>query len=159
MEQGLPSLVPHLAMSAAAGVGVWAVTGEPVALPAALAGGVLPDGDHLFDYYLKWVRRERRFLFLLLHGWEYLAAGIALYTLGFRDPWFLALVIGYATQIGADQAFNSVRWHTYLLTARAFHGFRVQSVLGRDDSGGFAAVVDSIPFGKDRIRRWFESRK
>ncbi|MEX0763276.1 MAG: hypothetical protein WD208_09170 [Dehalococcoidia bacterium] len=152
------NLGPHLAVSTVIGAGVWAATGEVNALPAAVAAGVLPDADHLLEYYLKYVRRERRFLFLMFHGWEFLAAGVAIYLFVIPEPWMLAAVLGYASQVGSDQVFNRVRWHTYFFTARAILGFRSEKVLGRDDSESYMALVNSVPFGRARLRRWLEDR-
>jgi hypothetical protein len=70
----------------------------------------------------------------------------------------LAVVIGYATQIGTDQLFNGVRWHTYLLFARAAQGFRASKVHGRDMRYGYRAIVSSVPVFKEPLRRWFERR-
>ena len=151
-------LGPHLAISTAVGGAVWAVTGEPLAVPAAIAAGVLPDADHVLDFYIKYVRRDRRFLFLLFHGWEFLAAGIVLHLTLFSQPWALAAVLGYAGQLIADQAANRVKWHTYFITARAALGFRSVRVLGRDDSRSYLALVESLPFGRSWLRSWFQAR-
>jgi membrane-bound metal-dependent hydrolase YbcI (DUF457 family) len=152
------NLWPHAAMSAAAGAGVWLGTGEINALPAALAAGVLPDIDHIPDYYLRYVRHNWNYLFVLFHGWEYAAAGLIAYLFWVREPWMLAVLLGYLTQIGADQLTNRVRWDTYLVTARAVRGFRANLVLGREDRRSHNSFVDSLPFGKARARAWFEAR-
>ncbi len=152
------NLVPHVIASSAAGAGVWAATGEPVALPVAVAAGVLPDLDHLLDYYFRYIRHDWRRLYLLLHGWEYAAAMIAVYAFWLREPWVLAALLGYATQVGGDQLFNRPQWHTYFITARAINRFNFERVLGRQDHGGYMAVVAAVPFGKDRLRKWFEAR-
>ncbi len=152
------NLVPHLTVSTAVGAGVWAATGDAVALPAAVAAGVLPDLDHLLDYYFRFIRRDWRYLFLFLHAWEYVVVGFAAYLIWFREPWLLAAVLGYVTQVGGDQLFNRPRWHTYVLTSRIARGFKFKSVLGRQDYTGYRAVIAAVPFGKARLRRWFESR-
>ena len=41
----MPSLGPHVALSAAVGVGIWSVTGHEPAIPVALAAGGLPDAE------------------------------------------------------------------------------------------------------------------
>ena len=151
---------PHIAMSDAVGVGTWVVTGQESAIPAAMIAGVLPDEDHLLDYYLWWVKRDRRFLILFLHGWEYLLLGTALYLFAVREVWLLAAILGYSTQIGADQLLNRPRWHTYLITVRAVRGFRANAfkdegaILASDNS-----LIASLPFGRDRVRRWFDARR
>lgn len=152
-------LAPHVVTSAAAGGVTWAATGEPWALPAAMAAGVLPDGDHLLDYYVRYVQRRFDRLYLLLHGWEYLALGIALYLVFQPGEWAIGLLVGYFTQIGGDQLFNRVRWDTYLLTARIVKRFDSMRILGRENDGAYMALVESLPFGRDRLRRWFEERE
>jgi hypothetical protein len=147
-------------MSAAVGVGTWITTGQEVAVPLAVAAGVLPDADHLLDYYMWWVKRERRFLILFLHGWEYLLLGIGLYLFIFREPWFLAVVLGYATQVGGDQLFNGARWHTYLITVRATRGFRAsKAVIDEAIPTSANALISSLPFGRNWARRWFDKRR
>ena len=156
----MPAVGPHLALSAVVGVGTWAASGQEAARPAAMAAGVLPDADHLLDYYLWWIKRERRFLIIFLHGWEYLFLGVGIYLFVFREPWFLAAILAYATQIGADQLFNGVRWHTYLISVRVTSGFKIATanpgeVIPHSDN----AIIASLPFGKDRARRWFDDRR
>jgi hypothetical protein len=155
----LPSLVPHVALSSAVGVATWASTGEVVAIPAALIAGVLPDVDHLLDYYLWWIKGERRFLILFLHGWEYLLLGAVIYLLWVDNIWMLATVLGYASQIGADQLFNRPQWHTYLISVRASRCFKSKKsnaetlILASDNS-----LIASLPFGKTRVRNWLEKK-
>ena len=91
------NLGPHVAVSAAAGAVLWAATGDVKTLPVAIGAGVLPDVDHLLDYYNWYVRRSYSRLILLLHGWEYLAAAGLIYFFVLREDWMLAVVIGYAT--------------------------------------------------------------
>ncbi|GEM_PF-824707 len=152
------NLLPHVALSSAAGVGVWAATGDEAAIPVAVAAGVLPDLDHLLDYYVRYFRFNWKYMFLLLHGWEYLAAGVLIYGLWVREPWLLAALLGYATQVGADQFNNRVKWHTYFIVSRALRGFRSMETLGRVDYRGYMAVVNVAPFGKERLMQWFERR-
>jgi hypothetical protein len=151
-------LLPHVVVSTAAGGIVWAATGEPLSVPAAVAAGVLPDGDHVLDYYLRYWRGQRGRLLLLLHGWEFLALGIALYVALQPGDWAIGLLAGYFTQIGGDQLFNDVRWNTYLLTARIVNRFDSMRILGRRDDRAYLALVESLPFGRTRLKRWFEER-
>lgn len=152
-------LLPHVAMSTAAGTLVWATTGEPATIPVAIATGVLPDVDHLLDYYVKYVRRDGRFQFLLLHGWEYLFTGLFALAFWIQDPWLIAAVAGYATQIVGDQySHKNVRWNTYLLTARAIKGFRAPAGYEWNNGRAYQSLVESVPFGREALTRWFESR-
>ena len=148
----------HAAVSVAIGVGLWAATGDARTLPAAVAAGVLPDVDHLLDYYNWYIRRDTRRLILIFHGWEYLVAAVLIYVFAFTEPWMLAVVLGYASQVGTDQIFNGVRWHTYSLLARASLGFDARRVVGRDMTQAYEALVDSLPVFRDPVRRWFERR-
>ena len=152
------NLGPHIGISAAAGTGIWIATGEPWTIPVTVAAGVLPDADHILDYYNWYIRRSYKRLILFLHGWEYLIAAVCLYLFVFKENWMLAVLVGYATQIGTDQLFNGVRWHTYLFSARAMRGFRASEVHGGDMRHGYVAIVASVPFFKEQLARWFESR-
>ena len=60
----------HTIISLVAGGSVWAATGSPWALPAALAAGVLVDSDHLVDYAELALTMKRRHFFVPLHGYE-----------------------------------------------------------------------------------------
>ena len=124
---------------------VWAATGEWIALPAAVAAGVLPDADHLWDFYVKYVKRDQSKLFLLFHGWEFLLAAVIVYIAGYREPWFLGAMTGYATQIGGDQVFNNVRWHTYFLSARIWLRFSEEKVIGERQIHAYSALVNRRP--------------
>ena len=140
------------------GLALWAATGDAITLPAAVGAGVLTDVDHLLDYYNRYIRRDWRRIFLLLHGWEYLALALGLYFFVFREPWMLAVALGYLTQIGGDQIFNGGRWFSYLIIGRAVVGFRSSRILPHENPNSYEAFVRSVPFGRARIRRWFEER-
>lgn len=73
---------------------------------------------------------------------------------------FVGVTLGYAIQIGADQLFNGVCWHTYLIAVRAVRKFRVATAMeSKKISRSDNALIASLPFGKDRVRRWFDSRR
>ena len=153
------NLQSHMALSAATG-GVLAVaTGEVKLIGITFAAGVFPDIDHAFDYYNWYIRQKTERLFLILHGWEYLAAFFALYVFVFQEPWMLAISIGYATQIGTDQIFNQPRWHTYFLTSRAARGFRWSHLMrDRPADESYLSLMASIPIFREPIKAWFERR-
>lgn len=153
-------LLPHLAASSTAGAAVWAGTGEPLALPIAIAAGVLPDGDHLLDYYFRYIRQDRRFQFYLLHGWEYLVTGIFIYAFIWTEPWMLALVVGYATQIGLDQISHGKESGAtaYLISRRIMTGFRAPPHKQRFRRSEYQSFVKSLPFGRAAAERWFQKR-
>jgi hypothetical protein len=152
-------LLPHVAMSAEAGVLVWASTGEPAVIPIAIAAGVLPDVDHLLDYYVKYVRRNGRFQFLILHAWEYLLLGVLALVFWHQEPWLIAAVAGYATQIAGDQlSHREASWNTYLVTSRAFKRFRAPILHEYGSRRAYRSLVESLPFGRGAATRWFEQR-
>lgn len=153
-------LQPHLAASAAAGGAVWAGTGEPIALPVAIAAGVLPDGDHLLDYYFKYIRHDRRFNFFLLHAWEYLIVGVIVYAFFHSEPWLLAAVAGYSTQLILDQISHvKGTWPTgYFLTPRILNGFRAPPHKRQIVEGEYQSFVKSLPFGRGVAERWLKKR-
>ena len=152
------NLVPHTALSGAIGLGLWGVTREPITFPAALAAGVLPDLDHLLDFYNWYVRRDHQHLILFLHAWEYLVGAILIYLFVVSEPWMLAVVLGYAGQIGADQLCNHPFPHTYSIVGRALVGFDRKRVSRTGVSEAYKAVLVNVPFGRNRLRRWFEAR-
>jgi hypothetical protein len=124
-----------------------------------IAAGVLPDADHLIDYYNWYVRRAPDRLLLLLHGWEYLAAAIVIYIFIVTEPWMLAILLGYATQIAGDQLFNRPKWFTYFLIARAVNGFRWEGIIERRAADhAYESLLASVPIFRAPIRTWFEAR-
>lgn len=148
----------HLALSSAVGGVLWAVTGHAITVPIAIAAGVLPDVDHALDYYNRYIRRDWRRIYLLLHGWEYFALASALYLFVFPEPWMLAVTLGYLMQIGADQAANQARWFSYSLLARAVLKFDSRKILPNERRDSYDALVRSVPVFKDRLRSWFAAR-
>jgi hypothetical protein len=152
------NLLPHVVLGTAAGAAVWAGTRDASAVPIAVAAAVLPDLDHIPDMYLRYVRRNRDYLFLPLHAWEYFLAGGLVYAFWVREPRLLAVLAGYLTQIGADQISNKVRWYTYFITKRAAVGFKAKRLLDRPEGPWHMAVVNAVPIGKERLQKWFEAR-
>ncbi len=149
----------HLAVSSVVGGGLAALEGDPALLGVTVAAGVLPDLDHLIDYWNWYVRRSPDRLLLLLHGWEYLAAAAVIYGFIVTEPWMLAIVLGYATQIAGDQLFNRPKWFTYFLLARAINGFRWEGIVeNRPADRAYESMMTSIPFFRTSIRAWFEGR-
>ena len=121
-------------------VGWWG-TGEPAAVAAALAGGVLPDVDHVVDYsYFYWQREHR--LILPLHAYEFAmlgAGGIA--------------VLSYFIHLLADQAENRTRILGYFLLFRAWNHFQIErlSTVPEDAMRGRMGDINSL---KKLLTRW-----
>lgn len=116
----------HIAISALIGAAGWWGTGNPVAGAAALAGGVLPDVDHIVDYAYYYWRREHR-LILPLHGYEFAILGAGIAQLAGSAVLGIA-VLSYFIHLLADQAENRTQPLGYSLLFRAWHRFRVEKV-------------------------------
>lgn len=93
-------------VSVGIGGGVWAATGSALAVPAAVATGVLTDADHLLDFYLMYVKKDRRRVFVLFHAWEYAILGLALALGVWHHSIMVAGVLGYLGHLVGDQIGN-----------------------------------------------------
>lgn len=103
---------------------MWAATGEPLAVPAAFASGVLVDGDHLLDYFHLYTRRRPRRQFVLLHGWEYSLIGLIVVFAFWYNDLLLAAVLGHIGHLVGDHLGNKVSHPlTYSVLFRLRHGF------------------------------------
>ena len=98
--------IGHTAVSVGIGAAVWAATREPLALPAAFVAGALNDADHLLDYYLWFVRKDRRRLYLIFHAWEYAVVALALSLTIWQHPVLLAAALGHIGHLIGDQLAN-----------------------------------------------------
>ena len=115
----------HAMLSVGVGVVVWGISKEPLAVPVAIAGGVLIDADHLLDQVWHFYMHRRPAALVVLHAWEWLAVLLAA-CVWLSFPWWLvAVTIGYAGHLATDQRFNSVRRMGYFIIHRAYHAFDV----------------------------------
>ena len=112
----------HLAVSVIGGGTVWAVTGEPLSLPVAVAAGVAIDVDYLLYRYPMAIK--------ILHGWEWFAAlMVGGFLAGF--PWWVtAAAAGYGLHIAGDQMYNQRKWWWYFLTYRTWKRYRRRKMTG-----------------------------
>jgi hypothetical protein len=118
----------HLALSTGVGGVVWAASGEPLAIPIAIAAGVLIDVDHAPDLWSSLVLRRSPTVIYPLHAWEWVAMLIA-YGAWVGYPWWLAaLIAAFGLHVATDQIFNRAGPWTYFFFYRARHGFRVAKV-------------------------------
>ena len=119
----------HVMLSAAAGAVVWGITKEPLAVPLAVAAGVLVDGDHLLDQFWHFYLHKKPAALVGLHAWEWLA-GLVAACVWLSFPWWLvALTAGYAGHMATDQRFNRVHRMGYFITYRAYHAFDVDRLM------------------------------
>ncbi len=108
---------------------VWRATDSPLAVPVAVATGVLIDSDHVTDVFGPEFMGPRPHMVRFFHAWEYTAAGLI--ALGFwYHPILLAATLGHLSHMVLDQVTNEVRPLAYLLVYRIRHRF-ARSELGR----------------------------
>lgn len=89
-------------MSVGIGATFWAAYGDPMAVPVAVGAGVLNDTDHLLDYYLWYIKKDPRRLYLLLHAWEYCAAAAIFALVAGNHPVLLAAAVANAGHLLGD---------------------------------------------------------
>ena len=137
--------IGHTVVSTGVGVGVWAATGSPFAVPAAAAAGVLVDADHLLDYYLWYGRNDKRRLFVLLHAWEFAVAGLALVAAFGGGPILWAAVLGYLSHVVGDHVANHPTHPlAYSLGYRIYAKFDLPRLVGEVPET-FNEAVEAVP--------------
>ncbi len=93
-----------------------------MAVPAAVATGVLIDSDHVTEVFDSTFMGPRRHMVRFFHAWEYTAAGFI--ALGFwYHPILLAAALGHLSHMAIDQVTNEVRPLAYSLLYRIRHRF------------------------------------
>lgn len=134
---------------------MWAITGEPWALPVTAAAGVLVDIDHTPDLWWTLALGRRPVAVYLLHGWEWIV-GLALLGLWTGFPWWLVAVLaGYSLHVVTDHMFNNGGPWTYSLAYRARHGFRVARVAPQwNPSHAYEVLQKEVPFALTLIDWW-----
>jgi len=86
--------------------------------------GVFIDLDHAVDFYLTYMKGNIAKVFVLLHGWEFVALGLALTLVFSPGPVALAFFLGYAGHMAADQLFNKpANPFTYFVSYRIYKRF------------------------------------
>jgi hypothetical protein len=128
------------------GLLVFWISRSAAAAWACLVTGVLVDLDHLADYVLEFGPRVRlhhflgafsehlfRFVIVPLHGWEWVAAGLAAaWWLDWR-PVACSALAAYTLHMTMDQIGNRPRPGAYFLTARILHRFASRFFLGEEE--------------------------
>ena len=95
-----------------------------MAIPTAVATGVLIDADHVPDYYLWYWKRDRRRIFVPLHAWEFVIAGLVMLLVAWHGPVILAAVLGYLGHLTSDQLRNRLAHPlTYSILFRLYARF------------------------------------
>lgn len=103
---------------------MWALTGEPAAIPIAIFTGVFTDTDHLLDFVEP--REGSRPIYMIrpFHAWEFSIVGVGIILAIWYHPLFLAAVVAYTSHLLLDQISNHVHPMAYLIFYRASKGFR-----------------------------------
>ncbi len=145
----------HLALSAAAGGGIWAASGQPWALPMTVAAGVLVDVDHAPDLWWTFALKRKPIATFLLHSWEWLT-GLLVLGVWAGFPWCLvAVIVGYGLHVITDHAFNHGALWSYSLAYRAWHRFRMASLApGWDFDYAFDVLRKEVPPAAMLIDWW-----
>jgi hypothetical protein len=138
-------------VSVGIGASVWAATGSAPAIPAAVAAGVLVDADHVLDFYYLYVKKDRRRIFVVLHGWEYSVVSLALVLGVWYHPALLAGVLGHLGHLVADHVRNNPAHPlAYSIAYRANSRFRYARLFPEPPATLSEALHHSIPLW-DRI--------
>lgn len=116
--------IVHATVSLTIGVAVWVGGGSPLAVPVALAAGVLPDLDHVIDYLDSKDAGWQRHMFRPFHAWEYFFLASIVALAFYSNQLFLVAIFGYLSHIAIDQLGNRTHPLAYTLTYRVFKGFR-----------------------------------
>jgi hypothetical protein len=116
----------HVIISAAIGTASWWATGEPTTCVVALTAGVLPDIDHVVDYWLYHRRGEHK-LILPLHGYEFVFLG-GVVAWSSRNELLWVATISYLVHMLADQLENRTHQLGYSFLYRAWHRFRIDEI-------------------------------
>jgi hypothetical protein len=116
---------------------------------ASLASGIFIDLDHLLEYLVTHRMRFRtkeflsyfygrryRKLFLIFHGWEWLAFLAVLSWLTNWNPWAVGSLIGFGQHMLLDQLYNGPCPLGYFFTWRWMNGFERKAFFSDENEGG-----------------------
>ena len=97
---------------------MWSATDEPLAIPFAVAAGVLIDTDHVEHFFDPGDDERPRYMVRFLHAWEYSALGLIAYLTVWTHPLLLAATLGHLSHLVLDQAVNHVHPLGYSVSFR-----------------------------------------
>ncbi len=133
-------------MSLSIGAAAWVGGGSPLAVPVALAAGVLPDLDHLVDYIDSKDEGWKRHMFRPFHAWEYFFLASIVALAFYSNQLFLIAILGYLSHIAIDQFANRVHPLAYTLTYRVLKGFRRRELTPHLFEPRYRMTQQPIPF-------------
>lgn len=148
----------HAVISGAVGGGVWMSTGSAGAAALAVGVGVLMDLDHVYDYYQWYVKGRRGRIYVVLHAWEYSAAGLGVLATGIYHPFLWATVLAHLAHVCTDQLSNDVSRFGYSIIYRLIKGFDITSIAPHlNPDIEYRRLHQHIPFSR-HWESWFERR-
>ena len=136
----------HSVLSAGVGTAVWASTDSLLAIPVAFAAGILPDLDHVTDFFDS--RDEGRNCHMLrpFHAWEYFVASLVVVLAFYSGPLFWAALLGYLGHLALDQTANRTHPLAYFIIYRASKGFRRRHLTPHIFDPKYIAERESMSF-------------
>lgn len=137
--------IGHTVVSAGVGAIIWAATGSPIAIPVAFATGVLPDVDHLIDFFDPKDNGHNRLMLRPFHAWEYFLATLVMVLALYSEPLFWAAALGYLSHLTLDQVANRTHPMAYSIIYRATKGFRRRQLTAHIFDHSYLAARQSMP--------------
>ena len=136
--------VGHTLSAVGIGAVAWFTTGSPLAIPVALATGVLVDVDHVADFFDSQDQGHNRHMLRPFHAWEYLVGTLVVLVFS-QHPLLLTAFFGYLSHLLLDQIANRVHVMAYFIVYRAAHGFRRRHLSPYIFSESYSPLDGSIP--------------
>lgn len=103
---------------------MWAATGSPLALPAAIATGVFADADHVTELFGRRKELDQRYMVRFFHAWEYSIIAVVMLSTVWYHPVLLAAVLGHLSHLAIDTLTNHVHPLAYFMGFRISQGFK-----------------------------------
>ena len=117
-----------------------------MAVSVAFGAGVLNDTDHLLDYYLWYIKKDPRRLYLLLQAWGYCAAAAIFALVAGNHPLLLAAAVANAGHLLGDYiAHKPKSTLTYSLLYRTAVRFERARLIGGSAPPLTIALDRNIP--------------
>jgi hypothetical protein len=112
----------------------------------AFAAGVLPDVDHVLDFFDPKDSGRARLMLRPFHAWEYFLASLVVVLALYSEPLFWAAVLGYLSHLVLDQIANRTHPMAYSIIYRAAKGFRRRHLTSHIFDPSYLATRESMPF-------------
>jgi hypothetical protein len=121
----------------------------------AFAAGVLPDLDHVIDFFDSREHGRKRHMLRPFHAWELVLVSLIVALAFYSGDLFLAAVLGYLSHLVIDQLANPVHPLAYFITFRAMKGFRRRHLTPHIYDPSYMAARKAMPlWGKLEPSIW-----